>query len=313
MTADDLSNYLNSPEQLMNISIEELTKWANKYPYSQHLKYLLWRKARQTDHPLEKTYEQSCAAYTYDRQHLFDLIQNFPNSKEPEVATIIVEKEVIEIDSKEAIATPLTKISNYPKTSVEASTENPVVKDSENLIEEGMRFDNMIEDRQITLSSDVVKFVDKFMSLEKEIVPNKSNIEHNLEQIWEKKIHQDTFIQHEPTPKTAFSSWLNTLKAPKVVAQKMDDFIVPNTATKSEAINKQEKAKPKASKPKKDTEKSGAEKSLEKSEDIFSEHLAELLAKQGHNKRAIQMFEKLILAFPEKSTYFAEKIEKLKI
>jgi len=39
--------------------------------------------------------------------------------------------------------------------------------------------------------------------------------------------------------------------------------------------------------------------------------LAELLAVQGHRQKAIEMYEKLRLIIPEKSIFFAQKIEEL--
>jgi hypothetical protein len=46
-------------------------------------------------------------------------------------------------------------------------------------------------------------------------------------------------------------------------------------------------------------------------EDIVSETLADLLALQGQNIKAIKMYKTLSLKFPEKSRFFAEKIEEL--
>lgn len=56
-----------------------------------------------------------------------------------------------------------------------------------------------------------------------------------------------------------------------------------------------------------------AAKSIEENNDLMSETLADLLAWQGNNKKAIEMYSKLCLQFPEKSDYFAAKIEKLRI
>jgi hypothetical protein len=55
-----------------------------------------------------------------------------------------------------------------------------------------------------------------------------------------------------------------------------------------------------------------AAKSIEEDEDLVSEMLANILALQGHKKQAKTMYEKLCLLFPEKSDYFAAKIEKLR-
>jgi hypothetical protein len=54
-----------------------------------------------------------------------------------------------------------------------------------------------------------------------------------------------------------------------------------------------------------------AVKSLIEDNDLVSETLADLLAFQGNSKKAIDMYRKLILKFPEKSSFFATKIEKI--
>jgi len=60
-----------------------------------------------------------------------------------------------------------------------------------------------------------------------------------------------------------------------------------------------------------DTQKA-IETSLTLKEEVISETLAKLLAKQGHKQEAIGMYEKLMLKFPEKGSTFASAIEKLK-
>lgn len=51
--------------------------------------------------------------------------------------------------------------------------------------------------------------------------------------------------------------------------------------------------------------------SIEMNPEIASEYLAEIYLEQGRKDRAIQIYEKLIVKFPEKSVYFAGVIKKL--
>ena len=55
-----------------------------------------------------------------------------------------------------------------------------------------------------------------------------------------------------------------------------------------------------------------ARKSIEENEDILSETLARLVAAQGKKDKAIKIYQKLMLKYPQKSSYFAAQIEKLR-
>lgn len=55
-----------------------------------------------------------------------------------------------------------------------------------------------------------------------------------------------------------------------------------------------------------------ARQSVQEDAEIVSETLAMVLEKQGHYQKAIAMYEKLVLQNPEKSSFFAAKIENLK-
>ena len=76
--------------------------------------------------------------------------------------------------------------------------------------------------------------------------------------------------------------------------------------TKSKTKKKSSKTKPKTSL------KQLVKSSVVKKEEIATATLAKLYTKQGHYKKAIKVYERLRLLNPEKSSFFASKIRKLK-
>lgn len=106
-----------------------------------------------------------------------------------------------------------------------------------------------------------------------------------------------------------FTLWLNSLGA-------TEKNTLPESG-KSDTPKSKKKAKSKKkksgkSKKKKDEIKEKIEESVTDKDEIVSRSLAELYEKQGYFGKAIEMYEKLSLKFPQKSAFFADQIQKLK-
>lgn len=106
-----------------------------------------------------------------------------------------------------------------------------------------------------------------------------------------------------PLPKSAFTSWLEQYESPR--------SYLKNEAIKlsySEQTLERLKKHIKSQEP--DAE-AIAERSLEENADSISETLAELLVAQGQIEKAVKMFRQLALKYPQKSLFFAARIENL--
>lgn len=94
---------------------------------------------------------------------------------------------------------------------------------------------------------------------------------------------------------------------------KMDTSSTQITASEAAIIKTQQKSKKKKKrKSKREITIEKASKSVKIKDEAISEAWADLLAQQGHLKKARKMYAKLSLKYPEKSTYFAAKLDKFK-
>ncbi len=95
-------------------------------------------------------------------------------------------------------------------------------------------------------------------------------------------MEQEALVSFEPVGPSPFTRWINQFSSEK-------DPLHEKRMLQSKVDN-----------------------SIEHNQNIISASLAQILAEQGHITEAIDMFERLRLKFPEKSSYFATQIEKLK-
>ena len=109
----------------------------------------------------------------------------------------------------------------------------------------------------------------------------------------------------EATLPPAPASWLGRVKKPQ------KGFVIDDLSELTPVGKKEKKGK--AVKPlPKDNVKKVVSKSILEDSDIATETLAMLLERQGYHGKAIEMYERLQVKFPERSRFFGDKIEALK-
>ncbi|MCB0568474.1 MAG: hypothetical protein KDC66_01860 [Phaeodactylibacter sp.] len=109
-----------------------------------------------------------------------------------------------------------------------------------------------------------------------------------------------------PRPRQSFTSWVEQFQAPHI-QNRMGELM--------ESKKRDEKKKKRKKSKNKNPEHHlplNAIRSITESDEVVSETLAELLVSQGLADKALEMYQRLMLVFPEKSDYFASKIENLK-
>ena len=126
------------------------------------------------------------------------------------------------------------------------------------------------------------------------------------------------FVSSRRKLKMLFDEPIIAEEVPATIERPVEDSGTPPEAssilTKEEIIEKFILEEPRISRPKSEffNPSESAQKSSLDADDIVSETLALLYSQQGNSARAIRIYEKLSLLIPEKSSYFAAQIEKLK-
>ena len=121
-----------------------------------------------------------------------------------------------------------------------------------------------------------------------------------------RKINKQEIVKPEEKKEPTYIDWLEGLKS---TAEVIKQEITSKNKVEGSKKNKSKKKK-KKKKGKKLQDK--INKSVKRNDKIYTETLAELLEKQGHKKKAIDIYKQLMYNNPEKSDYFAGRINKLK-
>ena len=238
----------------------------------------------------DKRYK-SKLAYTatnlYNREHLFHFIYpSYKQSKDNSSKTKITDTKTSQINSAKTV--------DLPKPIQDSKGKE--IKSKEGLMKEvKSRLEVIEKDRKTTKP-----ILNKVTKTNKAEAPKVVN---------EKKTATKT-IKAIPTNKKSTDTLRKTIskEAPKAKVTTIDRGssidIVEKFINTRPAINRPEDKEY-------NEEIKLAESSLNEDFDLVSETMAKLFIQQGHKEKAIKIYEKLILIYPEKNTYFAARISEL--
>ena len=205
-----------------------------------------------------------------------------------------VSKRLSEIEKTKTAPKGINKDTSTPIIKLKTKPTNIVSNDKIEALKEQSTKDNKAEAKKVVVTKNK-KVAIKSQSTKLYTKDIKSKNTTSTKENTHKK----------PSAKKAPSAKKKTIKKLKKETKQV------NRGTSLDLIERFIKEEPSINKPEdKDytSELDFAKNSLTDNYDIVSETMAKLYSKQGNKKKAKKIYEKLILIYPEKSTYFANRI-----
>lgn len=337
MTADLLIECLNNPSRLFQLSSTELRSLAVQYPYAQNLHLLAWQKSLQEDKRDANKLLEKAAAYSPNRRLLLQMWLEHRQKDTPEPGWLLNDEEVLELKALSSLipqpidVNPAPEQEQYAERSFELSPESsrpasgflPVINEESE--EDDLSFDNIpaaLADAPVpTAPPASMPEIPSTHAIALDAAALAGIVSRFINPI------QEPMPVLPPIPDTSAEVAHLPVEPQPMHTHPANDWQTPQAATAPRPMGKQHFASwrskhpdtlakiPKNEAPPPDTEVEAAtiaKKSVLENDHLATATLADLLARQGQNEKAIKMYERLSLKFPEKSTYFAAKIEQLK-
>lgn len=317
MTTPQYISWLNNPYLLTEEATEKLKQITEEYPYLQSARALYLKSLHAQRSFLYNAELKKAAAYTTDRDVLFDYIisEEFINYKPLHIEGIdvfdedyievrkpeptldeTIEKRVLEtlvyIENQDRETELIHKIDQISKSKIEAKQERTefTIKDTPAVSDEIQELEEKLEVGQPLDFSDK----DKFSFTEWLRLTSQQPVERT-----EKQETGQTAGGHDSSPLPSFSASTREL--------------IPEKQKKMELIDKFIETNPKIV-PSKSAIAPPAiiDRNEEEEPNFMTETLARIYLEQKKYQKAIQAYEILILKYPEKSHFFADRILDIK-
>ena len=297
----NLAYYINHPEKAMEISESEIRAWLEQYPYSAAVRMLRARKSLDGLSPSSKEDIITAADYVSDPLFLYyQLLRDA--GKEGETLDAIREwKEYIpQIPEKSPKEEAEVKKPAAPSTPDRSSDKAAQVEEPPGKEEAPEPIKPPAQSPSKSKSQGIPNKDKRKTSPKAVKAPRKSQQKKEQKPVDEKTRKEEIVkaaLKSQKSAPLTFSSWLTSLEPIEL------------------KDNPVQSPKSKKKKKKKSKKKSRLDKlitqSIAEKEEAISETYADLLISQGYTDKARDVLRKLILKFPEKSGYFAAKIENL--
>ncbi|WP_157608508.1 hypothetical protein [Roseivirga seohaensis] len=275
MNRERFNQLLGNLHQVTNEDIKSLNDLRKKYPFFQTPYVIVAKALKDRDHPKTDAFIKKAAIYSPNRAHLKKIILGEISFEAPQENTI-QKKQV------KAIETPETAkeiVTPKAETETETVTKEAISKTDKNEQQEEPLATQTLDQKN----------------------PEINQLEKDLLEIKERKLRLAKMFEGQENTKKIKPQ--TTPQSNKSQVELIEKFIQnePRFENKK-GINEENEY----------TQEDLAAKHMKSKDEFVTETLAKLLLKQKKYTRAIDIYKKLSLKFPEKRTYFASQIQKIK-
>ncbi|EKT4546444.1 hypothetical protein JE955_000452 [Flavobacterium psychrophilum] len=273
MNVTEYTYLLNNPEAFNNRQIIALEKILDDFPYFQSARSLQLKKLYKQGSFKYNSELKKTATFTTDRSILFDLITS--------ENFISINKEPLE----------------------EAKTLHTTLAENTTLI-----IENDVKPEINKLEKSIISSIKKAnQDLQEKTTPE---VAKNLTTEEKLEIGKPLIFNNSETH--SFQEWLQLAKIKPIIREE-NQISENNLSSKLEIIDKFIETNPKISPAKKDTLTPVITIKTEDNSYLMTETLAKVYLEQKKYSKAIQAYEILILKYPEKITFFADRISDIKM
>ena len=333
MNAESFANLLKEYAHLYQLPMEELRTMVMQYPYCHNLQVLLQEKAELDQHPDREKTLAKAATYAIDRKQLFKRLKLMREKRaEPKAEAYHLGEDFLELKDLTVVQADLEKIAlgTYedpstsqtmaiepePPSSDIPATSEPSLNSSWNGSWEGASGDDLDED--LSLQIDSLDFT--LNPISNPTLSTPSDISVVIDTPLDENADASTLsptpdpepltpshpnsIPFTPTPKKAFSSWSKSAQSAYLQSSiqqlLQEEHLDPKKNKHLDSVDSKNEVNKKAW------------KSIVDGDSMASETWAQLLVAQKQYHKAIEVYERLMLLIPEKSSFFAAQIESIK-
>ena len=301
--------------QPANDCFANLTDMAERYPYFAMPKALLAAIANKNDGTDAQQHIAKAALLVHDRRKLKLFIDDFCIEVEQEQAIDAAEiSQMAEAQEDNAMVTPADEAVLHDTAA--GLLNQPLEEETDDAHDDTHAIDNDTEPAS-PVADIVAEELDETPVRKADVISEQTFIipEINLNGSREELAAGISLLEEKKKSLEELKELIaNRLQQIEEDKQKQEAEQPKRKLTKAELIDKFIAENPSISRPKAEffNPISAAQSSNRDEENIISETLAKIYAKQGFFDKAISTYEKLILKYPEKSVNFAARIEELK-